>query len=127
MWFSKSLRIIALCMFVSCMLTNNAISKGTSGSSRSAHPFGLIFTGHGDPSPSGVGVNAALNLGGLMRLEAGMGAYNQWFNPADWAIGTYNWTLRPLLVGIAYVFASPFVKNKKRFFYKMFRGMAIDY
>jgi hypothetical protein len=97
---------------------------------RSAHPFGFLFSVDGDPAPSILGLNAAANLGGLARLEAGAGAYNQWMNPADWGIGMYNWIVRPIFAMVAYSFSVSFVKNpdhRRTWFTHIFKAMAASY
>jgi hypothetical protein len=51
-------------------------------------------------------------------------------NPGNWAVGVYNWGIRPVLAGIWWVFTQGFVKGnekRKRYYSKVFKKLEIDY
>lgn len=69
--------------------------------SRSSRRFGFYFDGHGDPAPSGVGFNIGYHLTSFMRLNAGIGGYNDWLGENGGAAFS-NHTFRPLFYGLSY-------------------------
>ena len=127
----KDFSVALLTYFLFFLLTSLAPEAlGAEKDNRAAHPLGFLITAHGDPAPSALGANLAWNLGGLGRLEAGAGGYHQWMNPGNWAIGAYNWGIRPIITGIWWFFTQGFVKGnerRKRYYNKVFKKLAIDY
>lgn len=76
--------------------------SASSSSVRTDKPFGITFTGHGNPSPSAVGLGINYNLTSFLRLDAGIGGYSSWVNPGNWAIGIYNYAILGAVWAISY-------------------------
>lgn len=103
---------IALLLVVAFLHTSTLFSAE---GGRSARRFGLTLTGHGDPAPSGMGFNLNYNLTSFLRLNAGVGGYNDWLGENGGA-AISNYTIRPFAYAISYsmlwflsaIFIAPF-------------------